>query len=286
MTLPICGRRGPLGTVLFLRTGPGSSYDRHDLALATELTDRAALAIENALLYDEAQRAVQLRDELQRIVAHDLRDPLNAISLSTGLIARLVESDARPILERAISNQREAISAMKGLITDLLCAAKLESGRLAIEVELISCEELLRGMVDLYAMSAASHGVELRHEVPEDVPPACADPARLRQVFGNLLGNALRHTPAGGSVQLGVQVTGELLEFTVSDTGPGIAEEDRARIFERHWQKSGGSAGLGLWIARELVGLHDGEIWVSSVVDEGSTFHFTVPLQNESCEAA
>jgi PAS domain S-box-containing protein len=281
MTLPIVGRNGPLGAILFLRAGSRSAYDEYDLALAKELTERAALAIENALLHEEAQRALSMRDELQRIVAHDLRDPLNAISLSANFVGRQLAEDGRESLHRALGNQRKAITAMKGLITDLLCAATLESGRLTIERETVGCRELTAELVEAYTLSARSESVELGADVPNDLPPVSADTARVHQIFGNLIGNALRHTPAGGHVELRARLEGDMIEFSVSDTGPGISPEDQQRLFERFWKTAGGGAGLGLWIAHELVALHGGTIWVSSTLGEGTTFQFTLPIAED-----
>jgi signal transduction histidine kinase len=280
MTLPILGSEEPLGTMLFLAIGRENAFDPQSLALATQMTRRAALHVENAILYEQAQQALRMRDELQRIVAHDLRDPLNAISLSAGLMARLIDSGRYEKLDAALDNQRKAITSMKHLITDLLCAAKLEVGHLTIHPRPTPCVEVVKDVVELYELTAEEKSVALERELPDDLPPVQADPPRLQQVLANLVGNAVEHTPPGGRVRIGARHTDSMVQFEVSDTGPGISPEDQQHVFDRFWKKEGdgAGAGLGLWIAHEIVDLHGGDLCVSSALGAGTTFRFTLPV--------
>lgn len=286
MTTPMNGLHTALGAIMFISLGQGS-YGDSDLAVAEELSRRAALSVENALLHQQATEALSARDELQRIVAHDLRSPLNAMSLSAGFVAKLVGADPRPVLHQALANQRRAIASMEGLIDDLLWTARLESGPLPIELVPLDLAEVVDDVLSLYMLRSKERDVALSAKIAPSLPLAAGDHARLRQVLGNLVGNALHFTPAGGSVEVEADREGDALCVWVRDTGPGISESEQARIFDRYWQESAGAGvGLGLWIAKSLVELHGGEISVSSVPGEGAAFRFTVPCADEVLEGA
>lgn len=271
-----------LGALVLVSCESGRVYEERDLEFARGLGRLASLAVENARLYASARRATRARDEVLGVVAHDLRSPLQSITFATTVLQRRFpsrgghEGEGRPdALETIISSSRR----MSRLIDDLLDVVRLEAGQLSIHPSPQPTEVLLREALEAARSQAGQ--VHLSLDAPEALPPVLADRDRLLQVFSNLLGNALKFTPAGGQVQVGAELWEGQVRFYVRDTGPGIPPEVLARIFDRFWQadrKDRRGAGLGLSIARGIVEAHGGKIWVESEVGRGSTFFFTVPV--------
>jgi signal transduction histidine kinase len=276
MAIPLVAGSKLLGVITLLSVTASRLYGPEDLHLGHELAQRAALALENARLYRTAQRAIKTRDDVMGIVAHDLRNPLGTIVLEAGLLrARVPEPD-----QKAAEFIQAAASRMNSLIQDLLDVAHMEAGRLRIEPVRMPVAPVVRDAVANQTPLAAASSLELRLDLAEDLPDVWADRGRLLQVFDNLVGNALKFTEPGGRITVGAAPRpGEIL-FKVSDTGPGIAPEDRPRVFDRFWQASKGErrgAGLGLPIVKGLVEAHGGRVWVESEPGHGSTFFFTIP---------
>jgi signal transduction histidine kinase len=222
---------------------------------------------------------------IRSVVSHDLRNPLSAISLSARSLQRTLDADApgRKQVEMIVRN----VGRMDRLIGDLLAAAKLQEGNpLAIEPAAQDVAAVVRDVIEVFAAPAAGKGVILRSALDDVVPPAWCDAGRIGQVLSNLVGNALKFTPRGGSVIVEArdEGTGEV-RLSVRDTGEGIPEEALPHVFERFWQQEGHAArgtGLGLYIAKGIVDAHHGRIWVTSRVGEGSEFAFTVPAADEA----
>jgi len=254
-------------------------YATEDLALALELARRASLALDNARLYEVAQRAIRTRDQVLGIVAHDLRNPLGTILMQASLLRPPGGDQAHR--SRAPADRIErAASRMNRIIQDLLDVACMEAGRLAITPARVGTRELISESVEAQKQLAASASLELALEITEDLPDIWADRDRLHQVFENLIGNAVKFTEQGGRIVAGASSQGEKVLFWVKDTGPGIAAENLPLVFERHWQAphvAGRGAGLGLPIVKGIVEGHGGRIWVESTLGVGTTFFFTIP---------
>ncbi|HYO56787.1 ATP-binding protein [Archangium sp.] len=281
MGVPLMSGGRLLGALVFISTRPGRSYGPADLELAKGLTRLASLAVENARLYQSAQRATKARDEVLGIVAHDLRSPLNTIALWLQVLERQIQkhgADLQARSQEALGAMSSASRRMSRLIQDLLDVTRLEAGQLSLNTSPQTPASLLREAVDSAGPQATR--LQLHLETPEMLPPVLADRDRLLQVFSNLLGNALKFTPAGGEVWVGARVEGELVRFHVRDTGPGIPPESLAHIFDRFWQANRTDrrgAGLGLSIAKGIVEAHGGKLQAESEPGRGSTFSFTVP---------
>ena len=282
MGVPLLSGERLLGALVFISTRPGRGYGTADVEFAQGLARLASLAIENARLYQAAQRATTVRDEVLGIVAHDLRSPLNSISLWTQVVERQIQkqgsADLQTRSQEALGSIASACRRMSRLIQDLLDVARLEAGRLSLNVSPQTPASLLREAMDSARPEAT--GLQLHLEAPPDAPPVLADRDRLLQVFSNLLGNAMKFTPAGGEIQVGARVEDEQVLFYVRDTGPGIPAGSLAHIFDRFWQANRTDrrgAGLGLSIARGIVEAHGGRLQVESEPGRGSTFSFTVP---------
>ncbi len=278
MIVPLAARGRIIGAITVAATESGRHYASEDLRMMEDLATSSALAIDNARLYDNAKAATRLRDEVLGFVAHDLRNPLAAISRWA---ARLDEATASADdRRRAIGAIRAAGDAMGSLITDLMDITRLESGHLRVEQEPVRAEYLLTTAREMFEESARAKGVEFRVEYGE-LPRVYADPERIHQVLSNLIGNAIRFMSGGGKLMLRAVARDDDVVFSVGDTGPGISPDDVPHVFERFWQaahsrKTG--AGLGLAIAHGIVEGHRGRIWVESELGRGSTFSFTLPI--------
>ena len=252
------------------------SLERHRI-----MQEQRELAEENKALYEQAQRALEMRDEIQRIVAHDLRGPLNIMGLSVQLMERKIanDADAEEFTEQ-LETQRHSISRMTRLIQDLLDAAKIEDGSLSLNRSPQPPARIIEAALSQHRIQTEDRSIELSADVADDLSLADADPRRLEQVFANLIGNALKFTPEGGKIELSAHADGHEICFSVRDTGRGIAEDQLPHLFDRFWQADEGAdhgAGLGLAICRGIIDAHGGKIWAESTEGEGSTFSFTVP---------
>jgi PAS domain S-box-containing protein len=281
ISVPLRVEERVLGAITLVSARSDRRYGRDDLRLAQLLADRAALSVENARLYREAQAASQVRDEVLSIVSHDLRNPLNTILLSASFLAdTLEEGPHAPVLKQIRIIQRAARHGAR-LISDLLDSARLETGRLPLEVEVHDPRVLVLEACDSLRPLVEEKRIELHCGAGEQLPSVLADRERVIQLFGNLIGNAIRFTPEGGRIEVAVRRDGGCVRFSVGDTGTGIPAEDLPHLFDRFHQAKQtrrGGTGLGLGISRGIVESHGGRIWVESTEGEGSTFSFTIPV--------
>jgi signal transduction histidine kinase len=234
--------------------------------------------VQLARLYDDAREAAAAREEVLKIVSHDLRNPLSTIGMAADLI---LESPDEASQERTVGIIKRTTGRMNRLIQDLLDVAKLETGRLAIEVEPVAVETLRDEAVELLAPLAAECNLSLTAAVEPDLPLVYVDRGRILQVLSNLVGNAIKFTPAGGQITLHVRRDAGAVRFAVIDTGSGIAPDQMQRIFGRFWQAQPSDRrglGLGLTIAKSIVDAHGGTIGAESRPGEGSEFWFTIPV--------
>ncbi|HEX5751694.1 MAG TPA: PAS domain S-box protein [Archangium sp.] len=280
LIVPLRGRERVLGAISLSMSESGRRLGHRDLAFAEELAHLAALALENANLYRVAQRATRARDEVLGIVAHDLRSPLSAVSMSAQLVERQLErGKTGPETREMLHVILRMAQRMGRLVEDLLDISRLEAGQLSVLPSRQRVEPLV--IESLAQARSSAPALELRAEVAEALPEVLADRHRILQVLNNLLGNAVKFTPQGGRVTVGARAEGERVRFWVEDTGPGIPEEHRQHLFERFWQAHKGDrrgAGLGLAICKHLVEAHGGQIGVDSEVGRGSTFWFSLPV--------
>jgi len=285
MVVPLTAKRRVFGTICFLATkASGRHYDRTDLAFAEEVARRAAIAVENARLYREAQDANRLKDDFLATLSHELRTPLNAVLGWT----RLLESGQ---LDRASSEQAlEAIArnarAQTQLINDLLDVSRIATGKVRLECAHLDLIPVIDDAVDAVRVAAAVKRVEIGVAADAGAGFVWGDRDRLLQVLWNLLSNAVKFTPAGGRVLVRLTSRGTSVEVGISDTGIGISPEFLPYVFDRFRQadssstRSHGGLGLGLSIARHLVEMHGGTVRAESAgPDRGATFTLTLPRQ-------
>jgi signal transduction histidine kinase len=208
------------------------------------------------------------------IVAHDLRNPLGAIGMSAeALLCKPAEDEDRRHVERIL----RATSRMNRLIGDLVDVSGIEHETLAMTRTREPVESIIRETAEAFAPRAEQRHITLEVQSPPADLAIAADRARIVQLLGNLLGNALKFTPEGGRVAVRVSEQNQLVRFEVADTGPGIPPADVPHIFEQYWKGDGEGTGLGLFIARSIVEAHGGDLGVRTAPGAGATFFFTLP---------
>jgi signal transduction histidine kinase len=250
--------------------------------------ERKRLEVERARLLEReqaarsaAEAAVRARDEVLRIVAHDLGNSLSAVKIHALVLERSLSSGgAGEDAGLRVAAIRDLTGQMDRLRQDLLDVAAIEAGRLRVEPLPVQLAEVLEEGVAALADAGAAAGVALQLQAPPGLPRVLADRERVLQVLANLAGNAVKFTPAGGSVTVSARAEGSGVRVAVSDSGAGISADDLPHVFDRFWQARStrrAGAGLGLAIARGIVEAHGGEIRAESELGRGSTFSFTLP---------
>ncbi len=259
-------------------------YEELAAANSELVRTQRALAKESARLAQALrvqEAAVHLRDDVLAIVAHDLRNPLDRISASVALL--LDDTLASESRVRLLGVMERTVTGMNRLVRDLLDAASIDTGRLALERRRVDVTQLLDHVREVYAPHAAAKHIRFECRA-EGTLAVHADQERVMQLLGNLLTNAIRLTPSNGQIDVHAELAGKQVRFAVSDTGPGIPRQDLPFVFERFWQgrpEARGSAGLGLTIGKGIAEGHGGAIWVESEVGRGTTFFFTLPADGE-----
>jgi signal transduction histidine kinase len=254
-----------------------------DLAasVSTEIELRMDLA-ERARVEAELHHTVRMRDEVLAIVSHDLRNPVHTIQLSAQFLLDQLPADDGPLpVRRQLDIVRRTAGQMDRMIGDLLDAASIAAGHLSMEQREVHASDVLRGACEMLRPIVEEKEIRFACVDDGDSGHLRADPDRVMQVLGNLAGNAVKFTPRGGGITLGLRVEDGFAVFSVADTGQGISPEQLPHVFEQFWQarRAGRQGtGLGLTIAHGIVAAHGGRIGVESTVGEGSTFWFTLPL--------
>jgi signal transduction histidine kinase len=287
MIVPMTVAHETLGAVVFLATG-SRRYADDDLGLARKFARIAARAISNAQLYAVANAAIRSRDDVFRAVAHDLRNPLNAIHLSADLLADTsVPYERQQKLLRSITG---ASQLMNRLVEDLLTIGRLHAGqKLPLVLHRENPADIVEHACEIIGPQADKKSVALRWSRPwMPMHAVLVDRSRLLQAFTNLLDNAVKFTQPGGSITVSCEESAGEMRFAVSDTGRGINPADLERIFDPFWQARGSAhlgAGLGLAIVKAIVEQHHGRIGVESRLGVGTTVTFVLPVAG-SGEAA
>ena len=267
-----------------------------------ELTDTQARALrtiarlvsvanENADLVGELrvnnlqlERANRLKSEFLASVSHELRTPMNAIIGYTKLMLDGLDGEMTAQQQTDLFRVAQAADNLLGLINGLLDLAKIEAGKMELNVEEVNIVEVTDEALELVRPHADEKGLEVRALIPLGLPNVWADRARVRQVLANMLANAVKFTERG-TVSVGATAAEGWVTVSVSDTGVGISPEAQAYVFDEFRQADSsttrryGGTGLGLAISKRLVTLHGGRIWVDSEIGRGSSFHFTLPIR-------
>ncbi len=289
LVVPLLREDRILGALVVRRRSPGE-FSVDTAHLLETFASQSALAIQNARLFreigkksEQVEVASRHKSEFLASMSHELRTPLNAVIgfsdvLLDGMFGALNAKQCE-----YLEDIRDSGRHLLELLNEILDLSKIEAGRMELEPAPFSLVEALERGLTMVRDRAAQHSLELSLEVEPGLDTIVADELRIRQVILNLLTNAVKFTPDGGSVEVKARRLDGELETTVRDTGIGIGEEDQARIFES-FQQGGRDAkeegtGLGLTLSRRIVELHGGRVWVESELGRGSTFGFTIPLR-------
>jgi PAS domain S-box-containing protein len=283
MIVPLSVRGKTFGAITFVTDESKRPYEAADLAFAEDLGRRAAVAIENARLYRDAQESNRLKDEFLATVSHELRTPLTAI-LGWAHMLRAGQLDEKSATHALETIERNARSQSQ-LIEDLLDVSRIITGKLRLDVRQVDPGSFIESAVEAVRPAAEARNVRIQKVIDTGIVTVAGDPARLQQVVWNLLSNAIKFTPKGGRVQVRLQRVNSHVEIAVCDTGIGIKPEFLPHVFERFRQadqtttRHHGGLGLGLAIVRHLVELHGGTVEAESAGEgQGATFVVRLPI--------
>src|SRR4051794_22779978 len=259
-------------------------FDERTVELVTTFAAQGAIAIQNVQTARELEIASGHKSEFLASMSHELRTPLNAVIGFSDVLLERMFGDLNARQEEYVRDIRDSGRHLLELINEILDLSRVEAGRMELEPVALSLPELLEHALALVRERAARQAQSVSLDVAASVGMVWADETKLKQVVVNLVTNAVKFTPSGGSVTVVARVERDEVVVTVSDTGVGIAVEDQARIFaafqrgDRRASVEG--TGLGLTLSKRFVELHGGRIWVKSAPGEGSTFGFAIPARS------
>jgi signal transduction histidine kinase/putative methionine-R-sulfoxide reductase with GAF domain len=291
LALPIRRETDVIG-VLLLECRQDTHYEDSTIDFLTRLSDHASIAISNAQLYTEVQRANLAKSEFVSFVSHELKTPMTSIRGYADLLAAGSVGPVNEAQNEFLGTIRSNIQRMATLVSDLADISRIEAGRLHLDFSPVVIREVVDEVVRSAQALADEKSQQVALELPEDLPQVWGDRHRLTQVLTNLVSNAIKYTPEGGEIMIRARQADNLwdpdgapqvLHLAVVDNGIGIKPEDQAKIFQQYFRTEEGKdaasgTGLGLNITRYLVEMQGGKIWFESEFGAGTTFHFTVPL--------
>ena len=292
LAVPLLREDTIVGALMVRRARPGT-FGASVIDLMQSFASQSALAIQNARLFREIEdksrqleAASQHKSQFLANMSHELRTPLNAILGYNELMQDGLYGELPPKTKEVLSRMEKNGKHLLGLINDVLDLSKIEAGQLVLSLENYSMKDVVQTVVSATESLAAAKQLPLQVAISDGMPSGRGDERRLTQVLLNLVGNAIKFTDKG-AIRIAATATDGVFAVEVADTGPGIPESERGRIFEEFHQvdssntKKKGGTGLGLAIAKRIIELHRGRIWVESEVGRGSTFHFEVPVRTE-----
>jgi signal transduction histidine kinase len=266
---------------------------QEDVGFLSRLSDHAAIAISNAQLYDEVQRANVAKSDFVSLVAHELKNPMTSIKGYTELLATGAVGEVNEMQASFLNTIRSNTERMSTLVSDLNDNSKIEAGRLRLDFGSVQLAELLDEIIQSTRRQIDEKKQTVQSELPEHLPPVWCDRTRLGQILINLVSNANKYTPEGGLLLIGAEASanhwdpagaGRVVHVWLRDNGIGISSEDQQKMFQKFFRSEDPKArevpgaGLGLNITRSLVEMQGGRIWFESQHRQGTTFHFTIPV--------
>jgi len=289
VVIPIRREAAVIGLLILESRNPS----QEDVGFLSRLSDHAAIAISNAQLYDEVQRANVAKSDFVSLVAHELKNPMTSIKGYTELLATGAVGEVNDMQAGFLNTIRANTDRMSTLVSDLNDNSKIEAGRLRLDFRSVQLDELLDEIIQSTRRQIDEKKQTVHSELPEHLPPVWCDRTRLGQILINLLSNANKYTPEGGWLLIGAEESpnhwdsagaGRVVHIWVQDNGIGISTEDQPKMFQKFFRSEDPKArevpgaGLGLNITRSLVEMQGGRIWFESQHRQGTTFHFTIPL--------
>ncbi len=299
MCIPLKSKAGEVEGVLDLYRDKGNQFTVAEWEVAEPFAAHASIALENARLREElranfesVQKAFENMKELDRAkdslvntISHELRTPLTTILGYLEMASEGMYGDTSPKLKDKMQAMVDSVNRINALVGKMLEMSRLQDGTLTLDLEPVNLAMLTREVVKELENDVARRKHTLSVTFGNELPVVEADRLRMHDVVFNMVHNAVRYTEDGGKVAIGADILGGRVHIWVKDNGRGINEEDRKKVFDRFFLadeglvREDGRVGIGLYVSREIVRKHGGEMWFESRENEGSTFHFTLPLK-------
>lgn len=277
-------QEGTITGLITLETQLNVEINREDVAFVERLSDRAAVAIKNAKLYEAIHAANKAKSDFISLVAHELRVPMTSIKGYTDLMNAGLAGPLSDQQKQFLEVIRRNLTRMSSLISDLSDINHIESGRMKFDLKSFDLREVMADVADSLRERIGNRKQTLHIEIEDELPLIFADASRITQVISNLMSNANKYTPDGGEIVVRAWPNGRSAFVSVQDNGLGISEEDQQKLFTQFFRAEDSKVreqsgwGLGLSIVRRMVEAQDGEITFESKLGAGSTFTFTIPL--------
>jgi signal transduction histidine kinase len=275
--------------VIALESTQADTFRKEDVALIERLADHAAIAIENARLFGQVQRANEAKTEFVSFVSHELKQPMTSMKGYTDLLMKGIGGALNDQQKQFIQVIRNNVGRMDQLVQSLLDISRIESGRLRLEMSEVAPEELISEAVQAFEPTMRAKNQTIQVDIEVNLPVVTGDRGRLLQVLTNLVSNANKYTPESGVITIRAARWQEneqtYVRWSVQDTGIGMTPEEQERLFTKYFRSSSTAVrseqgtGLGLVITRSIIEMHGGRIWVESEYRKGSTFNFIIPVK-------
>jgi two-component system clock-associated histidine kinase SasA len=271
-------------------TASSSKSSIRSVALSTELLHLSDEIFRLKQEKEQLEEQLQFKDRVIAMLAHDLRNPLTATAIAIETLQSNYNPDKAgferltPTMTTNLFKQaRNQTRIVDRMITDLLQVGRNNEREFPVKPQKTNLGQLCLDVLEELSDRYAAKSLKVEKDIPKDLPQVYADPERIRQVLINLLDNAIKYTPEGGTISVaGLHRTTQKVQFSIGDTGPGIPEENRDRIFENHFRlerdESKEGYGIGLCLCQRIIRAHYGQIWVDSSPSNGAWFHFTLPV--------
>ncbi|MBI3554887.1 MAG: response regulator [Deltaproteobacteria bacterium] len=291
IAVPLIAHEKLLGVFTLCCGSSGRHYTTEDFKLVQKLAQRASLALENALLYAQAQEAVRIREEFVSIASHELKTPLTSLKMQLQLLSRIArgavgkpDSELGTKVPQILAGSDRQMSRICKLVDELMDVTRIRSGKLTLDTESLDLSALVTETVQRFTDDLNEVGCALSIDVPTQLYVEC-DRLRIEQVLSNLLCNAMRYAPRT-PIRVALTCDGSRVYLSVKDHGRGISETDQQRIFQRFERgmpdASFGGLGLGLYIVRQILDAHRATIAIKSAPGQGATFVIELPLRQLS----
>ncbi|MBN1487559.1 MAG: GAF domain-containing protein [Anaerolineae bacterium] len=285
LVIPLMREERPIG-ICYLNTGK-DHFSTRRLEFVMRVGDNAAIAVENARLYEALRQANEAKSEFVSLVSHELRTPMTSIRGYADMLNKGMIGELAPQQKEFVEAIQRNVDRMRVLVSDLLDISRIETGRLKLQPRPITIKETLDDALRTVEQHIQEKEQVFIADIWEHLPRAYADPDRITQVFINFLSNAAKYTPHKGTIAVRAWVSPAeptVIRCAIVDSGIGISPEDQRHMFNKFFRSDNPEVreqpgtGLGLAITKNLVEMHGGRVWLESEKDKGSTFFFTVPI--------
>ncbi len=280
MGVPLIARDKVIGAMTFSSVKENRYYTKDDLAFAMELAGRIALTLDNIHLFKESQEAISLRDEFISVASHELKTPITSMKIFTQILQKNAELDKDSKTLPTLEKMDRQINKLTELIYNLLDISKIQAGRLEYTMKDFSFDEMIKDLIEIHQHISTRHTLVLKNNRKQTI---YGDEDRLSQVVSNLITNAIKYSPNAKSIEIKITSSKKFIKVAVKDSGIGMSKEHFDKIFNRFYRVSDSDdqtypgLGIGLYICKEIITRHQGNLWVESFPDKGSIFYFTLP---------